>query len=97
MPVAIVGIIFGSFLLLFKMLLEHKRQNMALPTVQEGASMKYSELEQRILATVNEAIEPLVARIDELESAQLLASSERLLLGDSDHTKEASRSSQADH
>ncbi|MDA1028055.1 MAG: hypothetical protein O3B41_03260 [Bacteroidetes bacterium] len=83
MPVAIVAIIFGSLLMFVKMVLEHKKQNIALPTVHEGNSMKFSELEQHILATVQEAIEPLVARIDELESAQLLGSSERLLLSDS--------------
>lgn len=83
MPVAIIAVIFGSFLLMMKMILEHKRQNAAQPTVQEGNSMKFSELEQHILATVQEAIEPLVARIDELESAQLLGSSERLLIGES--------------
>jgi hypothetical protein len=83
MQIAIVGIVFGSFLLFVKMILEHKKQNVVLPTVQEGSSMKYSELEERILTTVHEAMEPLIARIDELESAQLLASSENLLLGDS--------------
>lgn len=82
MPVAIVAIIFGSLLMFLKMILEHKKQNIALPTVHEGNSMKFSELEQHILATVQEAIEPLVARIDELESAHLLGSSERLLIGE---------------
>jgi len=42
-----------------------------------------SELEHMMDDRVNQAIEPLVARIDELESAQLLATSEKMLIGES--------------
>ena len=41
---------------------------------------------------VNQAIEPLVARIDELESAQLLATSEKMLIGESAQTQERVKS-----
>ena len=92
MPVAIVAIIFGSFLLLMKMILTHKQGNRALPPVESGSSVMLSELEQMIDDRVNQAIEPLVARIDELESAQLLATSEKMLIGESAQTQERVKS-----
>lgn len=82
MPVVIVAIVFGSFLVLMKMILDHKKQNQLPPRVDEGSSMRLSELNEHIRATVQEAVEPLVARIDELESAQLMAASEKILISE---------------
>jgi hypothetical protein len=86
MPEAIVAIIFGSFLILMKMILSHKGQNQLAQTVSEANSMALSELQEIIDDAINQRVEPLMARIDELESAQLLGTSERMLLGESEPT-----------
>jgi len=88
MAVAIIAIIFGSFLLLMKMLLNQKSENALPQNIQEGSSMALSELEEMIASTINQAVEPLVARLDELESSHLLATSEKLLLNDAEDVSE---------
>lgn len=92
MPVAIVAIIFGSFLLLMKMILTHRQGTRTLPPVEDNSTMRLSELEAMMTDRVNQAIEPLVSRIDELESMQLLATSEKMLLEEGDNSEKPSSS-----
>jgi len=72
--------------MLMKMILSHKQNNRALPPVDSGSSMRLSELENMMNDRVNQAVEPLVARIDELESFQLLAASEKMLIEEGEET-----------
>ncbi len=57
--------------------------------------MMLSELNDHIQNAVQEAIEPLVARIDELESAQLLSTSETMLLSEDSRTTSGERKEHA--
>ena len=88
MPVAIIAIILGSFLLFIKMILSHRQDNRTLPPVENGPSLLMSELEQMMDDRVNQAMEPLVSRIDELESIQLMAASEKILLGEGNESSD---------
>ena len=97
MPVAIVAIIFGSFLLLMKMILSHRQENRVLPPVNSGSSVLLSEIEQMMEDRVKQAMEPLVARIDELESAQLLATSEKMLISESVQSSTGERAKSESH
>ena len=94
MPVAIVAIVFGSFLLLMKMILSHRQEARALPPVDSGSTMRLSELESMMERKVQEALEPLVTRIDDLESLQLEAMTEKLLIEDGERTSEPVSSTQ---
>ena len=80
MPVIVVLIVFGSILTMIKMLLTHSRDKMLAQNSAEGSSMRLSELENMVADRISEAIEPLVSRVDELESAHLLETSKQMLL-----------------
>jgi len=95
MPVVIVAIVFGTLLLIIKMGLEYGKQKMLSQRDGSGSSLRVSELEAMIESAVSDAIQPLVARVDELESEKLLATSRDLLLekGDRSGVGETSSSS----
>ena len=80
MPILVVAIVFGSILTMIKMLLNHSRDKMLAQTSSEGSSMRLSELESMVTDRIHEAIEPLISRVDELESAHLLETSKQILL-----------------
>ena len=92
MPVVIVMIVFGSFLGMMAMLLSHSRKKMLMEsssksTALDDNSLPVSELEKLIAEAVQEAVEPLTARLDELDSVHLLEASRQLLLEeDADET-----------
>ncbi len=92
MPVAIVAIVFGTVLLAIKMGLEYKKQKMLSQGGHGGSSLRVSELEAMIESAVNDAIEPLIARVDELESEKLLATSKKLLLEEGEESGESTSS-----
>lgn len=73
MPVAIVALVMGSFLLFIKMLLEYNKDKMLAAGKQESGSstMLLSELNEMIAAAVHEAVEPLHARLEHLEQKAL--------------------------
>jgi|GEM_PF-677071 hypothetical protein len=93
MPVVIVAIVFGTVLLIVKMGLEFGKQKMLAQRDSNGSSIRVSELEAMIDSAVSDAIEPLVARVDELESEKLLATSKELLLEEGDRLGESTTSS----
>lgn len=93
MPVFIVAIVFGTLLLIIKMGLEYGKQKMLSKRDSSGSSLRVSELEAMIESAVSDAIEPLVARVDELESEKLLATSRDLLLEEGDRVGESTSSS----
>lgn len=73
MPVAIVALVMGSFLLFIKMLLEYNKDKMLAAGRQESGSntMLLSELNEMIAAAVDEAVAPLHARLEDLERKAL--------------------------
>ncbi len=93
MPVVIVAIVFGSVLLIIKMGLEYGKQKMLSQRDGSGSSLRVSELEAMIDSAVSDAIEPLVARVDELESEKLLTTSRELLLEEGDILEQSTSSS----
>jgi len=80
MSVAIVGIVFLFAFLVVKMGIDYSKAKLAAGDSDSGSSMRVSELEQMINSAVSDAVEPLISRLDDLESEKLLATSEKLLL-----------------
>ena len=79
MPVAIVALVMGSFLLFIKMLLEYNKDKLLAAGKQESGSstMLLSELNEMIAAAVHEAVEPLHARLEHLEQKALPPASDK--------------------
>ncbi len=76
-PVFIVLIVFMSVLAVIKMSLDHKRK--ALMAHQgDGGSLRTSELKQLIREAVDDALEPIIERLDQQGSG--LAEGDHLLL-----------------
>jgi hypothetical protein len=73
MPVAIVALVMGSFLLFIKMLLEYNKDKLLAAGSQDSRSntMLLSELNDMIAAAVQEAVAPLHERLQELEQKAL--------------------------
>lgn len=84
MPVAIVALVMGSFLLFIKMLLEYNKDKLLAAGNQESTSntMLLSELNEMIAAAVQEAVAPLNERIEHLEQKLLPATSDQRTLSE---------------
>jgi len=76
-PVLIVLIVFTSVLALIKMSLDHKSKTL-MAQQGDGGSLGTSELKQLIREAVDEAIEPIIERLDRPEKR--LTESDQLLL-----------------
>ncbi|MDA0378501.1 MAG: hypothetical protein O3C45_04950 [Bacteroidetes bacterium] len=74
MPVAIVALVMGSFLLFIKMLLDYNKDKMLTSGRQDASSntLLLSELQEMINQSVQQAVEPLHERVDQLEQLALL-------------------------
>jgi len=80
MSVAIVGIVFLFTFLVIKMGIDYSKAKLSAGDYDSGSSMRVSELEEMINSAVSVAVEPLISRLDDLESDKLLAASDNLLL-----------------
>ncbi|MDE2997012.1 MAG: hypothetical protein OXT73_09810 [Bacteroidota bacterium] len=72
----IVGLAFGSSLLFIKMILDYNRDKMlaqgnSRAQLNEGETLRVSELREMIQEAVTDAVAPLEARMDELEGLSL--------------------------
>ena len=79
MPVAIVALVMGSFLLFIKMLLEYNKDKMLASGQRDASSntMLLSELNDMIAAAVQDAVAPLHERIEQLEQKALPPASDK--------------------
>lgn len=67
-PVFIVAIVFGSALMMTKIIVEYKKhQDKQLPAGGQNGALRTSELEAIIRRAVEDAIEPLQERLDTLD------------------------------
>lgn len=83
-PIIIVAMVFGTVITIIKMGLEHSRHKSLTRQDMTDNSMRASELELLISSAVSAAVEPLMERIDDLESDRLLSTSGKMLIGNTD-------------
>ena len=82
-PVFIVAIVFGSALVMTKIIVEYKKhQDKQLAAGDHDGALRTSELEAIIRRAVDDAIEPLHERLDALDGRLLPESSAPKELGD---------------
>jgi len=92
LPAVIVALVFGSALMVAKMILDFNREKLLADRSSEGSSLLLSELEDIIDAAVGKAVAPLQERIDELEIRSLpQGPSQKMIEGASEESQAESR------